>query len=64
MTEPGRGSTRKGSNKPSCKAGRRIVVLFDDETFEEVRKRAVAQRQSFAAAVRELVEFGLEDVKS
>ena len=40
---------------------RRIVVSFDDETFEQIRTKAVAGGVSFAEAVRELVEFGLED---
>lgn len=40
---------------------RRIVVSFDPETFEQIRRRAASAGQSFAAAVRELVEWGLEE---
>jgi hypothetical protein len=38
---------------------RRIVVSFDEETFGQIRERAVASGVSFAAGVRELVEWGL-----
>jgi hypothetical protein len=38
-------------------------VSFDEPTFAEVRAHAVAQGLTFAGAVRELVEFGLEDIK-
>lgn len=45
-------------------ACRRIVVSFDEETFDQIRRRAIANNQSFAASVRELVEFGLEEEAS
>ena len=45
---------RKGTTK-------RVVVSFDDETFDTIAARAVAGRMSFAQAVRELVERGLQD---
>lgn len=38
----------------------RIVVSFDDETFSEIRQRAVQRGTSFAEQVRQLVEWGLE----
>lgn len=38
---------------------RRIVVSFDQETFAQIRQRAIADGQSFGASVRELVEWGL-----
>jgi hypothetical protein len=38
----------------------RIVVTFDDETFAEVRARAVKAGTSVAEQIRLLVEFGLE----
>jgi len=41
---------------------RRIVIGFDDETFDAIRHRAIAQKTSFAEQVRQLVEWGLEDV--
>lgn len=40
---------------------RRIVVQFDDETFDQIRSRATKHHQSFAASVRDLVEIGLEE---
>lgn len=47
---------RKGTN-------RRVVVSFDDETFDAIAARATAEQTSFAAIVRELVEWGLEDAE-
>lgn len=38
----------------------RIVVSFDDETFEVVKSQALANNRSFAEQVRLLVEWGLE----
>lgn len=40
---------------------KRIVVSFDEETFDDIVRRAAAKRRSFAEQVRTLVEFGLED---
>lgn len=42
----------------------RVVVSFDEETFDQIRSRAIAQQSSFAEQVRLLVEFGLEDVSA
>lgn len=42
---------------------RRVVVSLDDETFEQVKRRAVLAGHSFAAEVRLLVEMGLETMK-
>lgn len=53
--EPGRGSVRT-----HMMGVKRIVVAFDDETFEEIRQRAAREGRSFAAAVRDLVEWGLQ----
>lgn len=39
---------------------RKVVCLFDDETFEQVRQRAIAKETSFAEQIRQLVEWGLE----
>lgn len=50
----GRGLADRGGLK-------RIVVAFDDETFEVIRDRAVKAQTSFAEQVRQLVEWGLED---
>lgn len=51
---PGQGSTRT-----HVRDQRRIVVAFDEETFGQIRSRAEKAGQSFAAAVRELCEWGL-----
>lgn len=48
-----------GYVKPSHPGFRRIVVSFEEDVFEEIQARAVKRGQSFAAAVRDLVEFGL-----
>ena len=37
----------------------RIVVSFDDESFAEIRNRAVTAGTSFAEQVRLLCEWGL-----
>lgn len=42
---------------------RRIVITFDDVTFEEVSDLAQKQQTSFAEIVREMVEHCLEDLK-
>lgn len=39
-------------------------VTFDDETFEEIRARAVKRKHSFCAEMRDLAEIGLETVKA
>ena len=40
---------------------KRIVITFDDETFNQVQAIATRQQISFAEAVRQLVENGLPD---
>ena len=40
-----------------------VVVRLDDETFHEVRDRAVTLGTSFAEQVRLLVEWGLETAR-
>lgn len=47
----------RGLEHGLCK---RIVVSFDDETFDLIRDRAMRQGTSFAAQVRDLVEWGLD----
>lgn len=37
----------------------RVVVGFDDDTFAEIRAKAVRAKTSFAEQVRQLVEWGL-----
>lgn len=57
---PGIGSTRRGDASGTHKGVRRIVVSFDDETFEIIRHQATKSGHSFAQQVRLLVEWGLE----
>ena len=40
-----------------------INIRLDEETFQEVRKLAIANKVSFGSKIRELIEFGLEDTK-
>ncbi len=42
---------------------RQAICAFDEETFREIRALAEGSKISFRAAVRLLVEFGLEDIK-
>lgn len=39
---------------------KRCVIAFDDETFDAIAQEAKRRNVSFAAMVRELVEFGME----
>ena len=41
---------------------RRIVVSFDEETFDQVRELARKHKSTFAEQVRILVDMGLTDV--
>jgi hypothetical protein len=50
--DPGRG-VRRGCHIQH-------VVRFDDQTFEQVRAKALRDRSSLSEAIRQLVEFGLE----
>jgi hypothetical protein len=47
----------KGEWRPG---GKRIVILFDHETFKQINDRATVADTSFAEQVRLLVEWGLE----
>ena len=40
---------------------RSVSIRFDEETFDQIRARAVAECVSFAEAVRRLVEYSLEE---
>lgn len=55
FAKPGRGVADHGN--PDV---RRIVVSWEVQTFDEIRARAERNGSSFAQAVRELVELGLE----
>jgi len=57
---PAGGTTRNGRDVRWLQGKRRINVTLDDETFDEIRRRALAERTSFSEQVRLLVEWGLE----
>lgn len=42
---------------------RQVIIRLDDDTFDEVRARAVKEGTSFGEQVRLLVTWGLEDAK-
>ncbi len=44
----------------SYRSGKRLVLDIDEETFGQIQAYAQRGRVSVSAAVRELVEFGLE----
>lgn len=46
-------------HKEGNKKGRKVVCLFDDDLFVEVRDRAVEKGIPFAQSVRELVNAGI-----
>ena len=51
-----------GKNPPKGerrRTGSRITIEFDDITFDEIKKRAIREKSSFAEQVRTLVEWGL-----
>lgn len=58
-----RGTRAKGSMVRKDHTTRRIVITFDDVTFEEVNNLAQKQQTSFAEIVRQMVEHRLEDLK-
>ena len=52
-----RGHVERG-RKPDAML--KVAISLDSETFCQVRSRAVKAGQSFAAEVRDLIEWGLE----
>lgn len=42
---------------------KRIVLSLDDETFDEIAALAKKRNVGFGTVARELIEFGLEDLK-
>lgn len=50
----------KGVVDPKDPTKRWIAIAFDDETFEAVRQKAIAEGTSFAEQVRIFTEWGLE----
>lgn len=57
----GRGIRKAGSGHADKPGLLRIVCAFDEETFAQIRGRAVKEQTSFAEQVRQLVEWGLEE---
>jgi hypothetical protein len=62
-------TARRGGTAPSGEPGRGVakgpnavqhVVVFDRETFAEVRAKAIRDRTSLSEAIRTLVEWGLQ----
>ncbi len=49
----------EGSTHPNYKNQRRIIVSFDQETFQQIREQAATARNSFAEQVRLYVEWGM-----
>lgn len=58
----GRGST---AHHRDChtRTDIRTMAGFDPETFQQIRSYAINNKLTMAAAIRELVEFGLEDIR-
>ena len=54
--------SRRKKPAVGCRKGNHIKVVcaFDDETFREVRRRAVKEQTSVAEQIRKLTEWGLE----
>lgn len=50
----------RGSKDPRFPDHTQIVVRFDDETFAQIRDRAIREGTSFGEQIRMLVEWGLE----
>jgi hypothetical protein len=44
-------------------AQKRVVIAIDDETLEQITAIAKKRNVGFATVARELLEFGLEDLK-
>lgn len=59
LKEPGRGS--KDKRQPGVT---QLVIRLDDETFAQVRDRAVRAGTSVAEQMRLLIEWGLETAAS
>lgn len=60
----GRGVSKIGAGHADRPGLLRIVCAFDEETFAQIRGRAVKEQTSFAEQVRQLVEWGLEEVSA
>ncbi len=49
-----------GSTCPGRDGWKQLVVRLDDETFNEIRERAIRENTSVAQQIRLLIEWGLE----
>ncbi len=54
--EPARGT-------PSRPGYLRLIVDLEEQTFAELRRRAVAEKTSVAEQIRTVIEWGLESAK-
>lgn len=63
MTERTVDPARVARGHAKGEVNRKCVILLDNETFDEVRERAIASKTSFAAEARVLIEIGLETMK-
>lgn len=57
QTIPGKGYV------PLGREGRRLVVTFDTDTFDEIRGIALRRSSPMSEVIRELVQFGLIDLE-
>lgn len=57
------GKVARGTPDPRMPSRVQVVCAFDQDTFREIRERALAQGTSFAEQVRLLVEWGLMDAE-
>lgn len=59
-----RGNRKYGRDMQCSNTMLQISVYFDADTFNEINRYAEKMKKSFGALVRELVEFGLLDMKT
>ena len=56
-------SSCRPTSAATARASAFLFVRFDRETFEEIRAMAVGKRVSFAEALRQVIEWGLDTVR-
>lgn len=49
-----------GCAVPGRDGWKQLVVRMDEETFDEIRRRAIRENTSVAQQIRLLIEWGLE----
>ena len=57
---PANGSKKRGTGLRGFGDVSRVVIVFPDDMFRNVRARAIAKKTSFAEQARLLIEWGLE----